>query len=151
MRRLYLFILGTISCGFLFGQTGDFHPDMSRALFHSKLDKAQQMLLARDGKADKEITADKDEEINMQLTYQATTRLDNLQKQIEFDSYMEGNVKVGYIRGLTELITSFMNDLPRVYSWSQLPPLLTGFEQGIKLNSEGKSILAAVKPLPYRK
>jgi hypothetical protein len=85
----------------------------------------------------------------MQLTYQATTRLDNLQKQIEFDKNLDGNVKVGYIRGLTEMLTSFINDLPKIYSWNQLPQLLSGFEYAVKLNNEGKSILAAVKPLAY--
>ncbi len=55
---------------------------MSRALFHSKLDKAQQQLLAMDGRRDNQITADTDDEVNMQLTYQATTRLDNIQNLI---------------------------------------------------------------------
>jgi hypothetical protein len=149
MRKLFPFIIALFSCGFIYGQTDEFKPDMSRALFHSKLDNIQMLLLAKDGKKDKEITADKDEEVNMQLTYQATTRLDNIQKEIEFDKKLEGNVKVGYIRGLTELINSYMADLGKIYSWSQLPQILTGFETAMKLNNEGKSILAAVKPLAY--
>jgi hypothetical protein len=38
MRGLYLFIIAIFSSGFLFGQSEEFKPDMSRALFHSKLD-----------------------------------------------------------------------------------------------------------------
>lgn len=130
-------------------QTEDFVPDMSRALFHSRLDKAQTELLAKDGKADKQITADTDDEINMQLTYQATTRIDNIQKKIEQDKNIDNNKKIGYIRGLTDLIYGYMAGLGKLYTWNQLPLLVSGFENALKLEMDGKSIVTAVKPLPY--
>ena len=83
MKNLFSVLVGLLATISVCAQE-DFQPDMSRALFHSKLDKAQVELLARDGRADNSITADKDEEVNLQLTYQATTRIDKIQKDIEY-------------------------------------------------------------------
>ena len=131
-------------------QKDAFQPDMSRALFHSRLDKAQLQLTALDGKADDKVTADKDEEVNMQLTYQATTHIDNIQKEIEFDKKLESNQKIGYVRGLTELIQAYSNELVNHnVSWSQLPQLLSAYDAAMKLNLAGESIAASVNTLSY--
>ncbi len=128
----------------------DFQPDMSRALFHGRLDKAQLQLTALDGKADNIITADKDEEVNAQLTYQATTHINNIQKEIEFNKDLQSNQKIGYIRGLTELIQSFSYEFNnRAITWNQLPQLLSAFDASMQLNNKNESILAAVNTASY--
>src|SRR6188472_3666907 len=104
MKFLYCLLFSLLLMFESYSQKDDFQPDMSRALFHGKVDKAQQQLLALDGKRDEQITADADEEINMQLTYQATTRIDNIQKEIEFNKELNSNQKIGYIRGLQDLV-----------------------------------------------
>jgi hypothetical protein len=38
-----------------YSQLNEFQPDLSRALFHTRLDKAQKDLLAMDGKADNQL------------------------------------------------------------------------------------------------
>lgn len=144
-----LLVFGSFSA--LQAQKEEFTPDMSRALFHGRLDKAQQQLLARDGKADKAITVDSDEEVNLQLTYQAINRVDAIQKDIEFNKELTSNEKIGYIRGLEDIVNSFGSGIAtKTFAWTQLPALLSTFESAMRLNMEGKSILVAVKTQPYR-
>ncbi|MES2645617.1 MAG: hypothetical protein V4717_01985 [Bacteroidota bacterium] len=150
MKFLYclLFFLTLISESY--SQKEEFQPDMSRALFHSKLDKAQQQLLAMDGRRDNQITADTDDEVNMQLTYQATTRLDNIQKEIEYNKDLSSNQKIGYIRGLNELLLNYTSELSkRNISWSQLPSLVSAFDEALKLTYKQESLLPAVRMHSY--
>jgi hypothetical protein len=147
--KLICTVLLVLSSILSFAQPGDFVPDMSRALFHRQLDNAQKELLAKDGKADNAITATSDDEVNMQLTYQATTRIDNFQKSIEFNKNIDGNKKVGYLRGFTDLISDYAAGIGKLYFWNQLPSLLTAFENALNLDIDGKSFADAVVPLPY--
>lgn len=151
MKKVYCLIFCLAAFGWLHAQNEEFQPDMSRALFHSRLDKAQKDLLAKDGKADDMITADKDEEVNLQLTYQATKHIDAIQKEIEFNKDLNSNQKIGYIRGLTDLITFYNSGLSgKIVYWNQLPQVLSAFENAMRLNKRGESILAAVKNQPYQ-
>jgi hypothetical protein len=150
MKKVFTVICCFAALGFVHAQNEDFQPDMSRALFHSRLDKAQKDLLARDGKADDVITADKDEEVNLQLTYQATTRINNIQKEIETNKDLTSNQKIAYIRGLTDYINNYIAELGRkTLTWSQLPQVLNAFEAAMQLNNKGQSILNAVNTQPY--
>lgn len=104
-----------------------------------------------DGKTDDAITADKDEEVNMQLTYQVTTRVDGFQKDIEFNKEISSNQKIGYIRGLADLLNQFGLEIgKKSMHWTTLPQLLSSFESAMKLNLNGASILPAVYKQPYR-
>lgn len=149
MKRLFCFVFCFAAIGSVFAQQEDFQPDMSRALFHTRLDRAQKDLLARDGKADDAVTVDKDDEVNAQLTYQVTSRVDGIQKEIEFDKNTTSNQKIGYVRGLTDLLTQFNSGLNKSFGWSQFPQLLSAFESAMAFNNKGESFLPAVKSQPY--
>ena len=123
---------------------------MSRAFFHYKLDEAQKALLAKDGVADEAITIDKDPEVNLQLTYQATTHIDNLQKQMELDTLLASNDKVAGLRGLAVLLENFGNQLAAGrMRWVQFPALIGSFDDAMQLQLKGKSILPAIKNEKY--
>jgi hypothetical protein len=150
MKFLYCLLFSLLLMFESYSQKDDFQPDMSRALFHGKVDKAQQQLLALDGKRDEQITADADEEINMQLTYQATTRIDNIQKEIEFNKELNSNQKIGYIRGLQDLVLDYSIELSQKrISWSLLPAVLSSFDDALRLTYKQQSLLPAVQMQPY--
>jgi hypothetical protein len=149
MKYILLSVILVSGMGNAFSQTG-YQPDMSRALFHHKLDEIQKNLLKLDGQADELLTVDKDAEVNMQLTYQLTTRIDNLQKEIELDKNLESNVKVGYLRGLTDLLNAYGTEITaQRMSWNQLPQLISSYEDAMHLNAKGASILPAIQRQRY--
>jgi hypothetical protein len=150
MKHIYTVLVCLLWLSRAAAQTEDFQPDMSRALFHHRLDKAQSDLLARDGKADDKVTADKDEEINLQLTYQATTRVDKIQKEIEFSKTFDNNQKITFLRGLTDLLNDYSYQLAtKNMKWNQLQQLLSGYDESINLYGNGQSILPAIHKCKY--
>lgn len=152
MKKFYysLFLL-TATCFAQAQSTPDWQPDMSRALFHYKVDKAQKDMLARDGRADNELKVSEDEELNLQLTYQATQRIDNLQKEIEQSKTLTHNAKLTYLRGLADLINAFSKEVStQQLKWAQLPMLINGFEDAMQLNDQSQSVQGALRPLNYQ-
>ncbi|TAD85939.1 MAG: hypothetical protein EAY75_09945 [Bacteroidetes bacterium] len=144
---VFLFLACTVSP--VFAQP-DFVPDISRALFHSKLDQAQSALTALDGKKDNELKVFEDEELNLQLTYHAYAHINILQRAIEFDSTLSQNQKLTYIRGLTDLLVQMRSGLyKKEFKWMMLPDAVAAFELAMALNRKGESILPALQLLPY--
>lgn len=142
--------------GFAQVQPTDFKPDISRALFHSKLDEAQMALLAADGRKDASLTPYPDEELNLQLTYNATARIDEWQEKTERDEKLDHMGKIRQIRGMGEMLKSYA-DIMRVtktngkaLQWSHLPMMIDAFEQSLELDGQKKEITNALVPLPYR-
>lgn len=161
MRKILsriLFVVLLLGCAIwgTIAQTGEFKPDISRALFHTRLDEAQLYLSAADGKRDKMLTPYQDEEINLHLTYNAFNRVDDWQEAIEKDGALGHQEKIGLLRGMAELLRGF-TDLARTsgkevqpVQWHHLPLVLDAFEQGIQLNRMNEALTNAVAPLPYK-
>ncbi len=139
-----------------FTQPPDFKPDISRALFHTRIDDSQLYLSAADGKKDKAITVYEDEELNLQLTYNAFSRIDEWQVNIENSSLLTQQEKIGLLRGMAELLRGYTDllrstkkDIQPV-QWHHLPMVLDAFDEAIELNKRKESITNAVVPLPYK-
>jgi hypothetical protein len=137
-------------------QPPDFKPDISRALFHTRVDDSQLYLSAADGKKDKAINVFDDEELNLQLTYNAFTRIDEWQVSIEKNDTLSSQEKIGLLRGMAELVRGYTDLLktskrdPQPVQWQHLPELLDAYEEAIQLNKRKESITNAVVPLPYK-
>src|SRR4051812_9418702 len=78
-----------------------------RQTFHDRIDAAQKYILKLDGAADDSMNLTDDEDLNLQLTYAATRRIDDLQKNLEADTILNGNDKIKYLRGLSEVVELF--------------------------------------------
>ncbi|HSK13343.1 MAG TPA: hypothetical protein VK907_09010, partial [Phnomibacter sp.] len=137
-------------------QPPDFKPDMSRALFHNRLDESQLYLMQSDGKRDKQITPYEDEELNLQISYSATTRIDEWQVALEFSTQWDHNAKLSQLRGMTEWVRAFADLMqvrrkdPKDLQWYHFPMMLDAFEEALLLNAAGRPITAALEPLPYQ-
>ncbi len=157
LNRLF-FALWAVFCSAIHGyaQPPDFKPDISRALFHTKVDDSQLYLSSADGKKDKLVTPYKEEELNQQLTYQAFTRVDEWQISIEKNDTLGSQEKIGLLRGMAELLRGFADLLrsskgdEQPVQWHHLPEVLDAFEDGIQLNKRKEPITRAVVPLPYK-
>jgi hypothetical protein len=108
MHKLILFVSLVFSNTFLQAQTASYTVPISLQYVDYKIDDAQKRLLAVDGVADGELHGSSNPDINLLLTYAATTKIDGLQKSIELDTVFTNNQKLGYLRGITELMDNFI-------------------------------------------
>jgi hypothetical protein len=156
MKRTFILFITT---GFLItgmAQPTDFKPDISRALFHTRVDESQQYLLNADGKKDYMLTPYSDEELNLQITYHATSRIDDWQMALEQSTTIDHQTKLRYLRGMAEWLRSF-TDIIRTgqkdvnaLQWFHFPLMVDAYEEAILLNAKGDAISAALIHLPYR-
>lgn len=157
MKQLAFIIMCSMLATCVLAQSEGFVPDISRSLFHTRLDESRQRLLDADRKRDKALTPFDDEELNLHLTYTATSRLQMWQQQVETNPAIEHQNKIKLLRGMTELLHGFSsfsagfnsNAQSRELGWQHLPAVLDAFEQALELEAKGEAITSALVTLPY--
>jgi hypothetical protein len=108
LRLLFGFLFFSSFCSF--SQTNidkDCKPPINRARWHDLIDKEQKNALRADKNADNFLHASADEEINFLVTQSLTKRIDALQCIVERDTIMNPQQKVGYLRGIENLLKNF--------------------------------------------
>src|SRR5438270_12788904 len=83
-------------------------PPKSHELWHDRIDREQRNALKADGRADQQFVAGNNEETNYYVTLALTKRIDQLECFIENDSTTKDQQKVGYLRGLENMIRNFV-------------------------------------------
>ena len=137
-------------------QPPDFKPDLSRALFHTRLDESQLYLLAADGKKDDQLSPYDNEELNLQLTYNATNRIDHWQVDIENNTILNHQAKIRLLRAMTELTRGYADLMKgskkqdKQVQWHHFPLLLDAFEEAMVLDNRKEPLINALTKLPYR-
>lgn len=137
-------------------QPPEFKPDISRALFHTRLDESQQYLLSADGRADQQLNIYREEELNLQLTYNATTRIDQWQMGIEQSTTIPHQEKLRQLRAMTELLRRYTDLMKKeggknkLLQWSSFPSLLDAYDEAVILNERKEAITQSLVPLPYQ-
>ncbi len=112
-----------------------------RQTFHDRIDAAQKYILRLDGTADNEMNLTDDEDLNLQLTYAATRRVDDLQKNIEADTTLNSNSKIKYLRGLSEILELFAKGYHlQTIKASAFPVLFNTYTQAVHLDKQNASI-----------
>ena len=121
-----------------------------RQTFHDRIDAAQKYILRLDGDADNEMDLTDDEDLNLQLTYAATRRIDDLQKDIEADTTLNGNDKIKYLRGLGEILELFAKGYRfQTVKASSFPVLINAYTQAMQLDKQHASIQHLVAKSGY--
>jgi len=125
-------------------------PAQNRELFHDFVDKEQQKALKSDGKDDKEFTVSANEDINVHVTSALIGKVNQLQKKIEQDSLLNGQLKVRYIRGLERLLQDMnTNWRPNRFVVTWLPTMLNAYENAIELDAKNISIEHIINELHH--
>lgn len=121
---------------------------LMRQAFHDKVDNLQKKLLQLDGKPDDSLNLTDNEDLNLQITFTATRRIDDLQNAIEADSD-DSNTKIKYLRALSETLESFFISYRRqTIRISQLPVLVNDYTEGMRLDKQHASVASFVQSLP---
>ncbi len=130
-----------------------FTPAFARQTFHDRVDKAQKLILASDGKADKIFTPSANEDVNFLVTQSLVKRVDALQYLIETDKEFEHRLKVNYIVGLDNVLTYFLNNWKiksdKGVNPINLPNIILGYERCMAMDRKGQSIEALVSAMTY--
>ncbi len=140
--QVFLFLLGWMM--FINANAQPPKIPLMRQAFHDKVDNLQKRLLKLDGTADNNLNMTDDDDINLQLTYTVTRRIDAIQNSIEADSD-DSNSKIKYLRALAETLESFfINYRRQTMRITQLPPLVIAFAQGMQLDKQKASIVSFI-------
>ena len=103
-----------------------------------------------DGKDDKLFSPSFSEDVNFQITNALINKVNDLQKKIEKDSAMGGQVKVLYIRGIERLLRDLnANWRYKKFVPTYLPEMLVSYEKCIELDMKKISIENYIDQLPY--
>lgn len=122
---------------------------MNRMLWHDNLDKEQKRTDKLDGKVDGFLKLTSNDDLNIQITDAFLRRIDELQLRIE-RLPADHNFKLGYLRGLREMLQDYNQRVKQKRSVAPFAPLLLeSFEQCMTRQSAGQSILPVFELLPY--
>lgn len=125
-------------------------PPKSRELWHDRIDREQRNALKADGRADAIFYAGNNEETNYYLTRSLTSRIDDLQCIIETDSTIKDQQKVGYLRGLENLLRNFTTLYRnRQFNPAHFPGALDVYQQAMASDEKGESIESAINQASY--
>lgn len=153
--RLLIFTISMLATKFVVAQgLGAFDTvrvavPMNRVLWHENLDKEQKRADKLDGKIDNFIRLSSNEDLNLQITDAFLRRIDELQ-YLQERSATDHNFKIGYLRGLRELLQDYNL---RVRSQKDVVPLapvlLQSFEECMERMSANQPIEPVFRQLPY--
>jgi hypothetical protein len=125
-------------------------PPKNRELWHDRIDREQRNALKADGKADNYFQAGNNEDINYFITQAITQRVDELQCKIERDTLSNDQRKVGYLRGLENMLKEFSTNFRNhQFTASHLPVALDAFEKGMFMDERGESIEGIIDQNAY--
>lgn len=130
-----------------YGNTPDI--PVIRRVFHENIDASQKAILKLDGIGDDKFAPSQDEELNYRLSYTATKKVDDIQKQIEADTTLDNNNKIKFLRGLNETLVSFVDGYKyRSIKASILPDLVNAYTEGMKIELKNQSIQPVIDKNP---
>jgi hypothetical protein len=116
-------------------------PPKNREWWHDRIDREQRNALRADGKADQYFQAGNNDEVNYYVTQAITRKVDQLQCKIEQDTLSKDQQKVGYLRGIENLLHNFSNLYrSRQFNAAHLPTALDAYEQAMHIDEKGEPI-----------
>jgi len=150
MKHIFLLITLFIGNNAL-AQEDTVKVDFQRALFHDKIVKEQKLTDKADGKQDGILHASANDEVNLQLTDVLFRRIDVLRFWVEKNKDItSNNEKVRYLGYIEDLVRAFrIAWKSRQISPLEFPELVSNFDQVMKANLEGRSILPYISEAPY--
>lgn len=151
MKSIYLLFTLLFCTPIAFAQKDTMKVDFKRALFHDKIIKEQYLIDKADGKQDGSLHAGNNEEINLQLTDVLFRKVNETRYWVEHTTdIVSNNEKVRYLGYVEDLLRAFR------LAWSRreispllFPELVDNFDDMIRANLYGRSIIPLVQKEPY--
>jgi hypothetical protein len=148
LKSLLLFV-----CSYSFGQTTTdkgCKPPKNHELWHDRIDREQKNALRADGRADQVFYTGNNDEVNYYVTLSLTKRIDELQCSIEKDTTTGDQQKVGYLRGLENLLKSFVSFYKaRQFNAAHFPAALTAYEAAMAKDKRQETVEEIIQQGSY--
>ena len=123
---------------------------MNRVLWHEQIDKEQKRIDKMDGKTDGFTRLTANDDINAQVADAVLRRVDELQLNIE-RMQADQNIKVGYLRGVKELLQEYQKQTKANRELAaQAPLVIESYDSCMTLLRAGKSLVPVFQGLSYQ-
>lgn len=122
---------------------------MSRVIWHENIDKEQKRTDKVDGKVDNFLKLTANEDLNIQITDVILREVDEMQIRIE-KAEGDNNFKIGQLRSLRELLQAIAGRAKEKEIPPMIPLLFTSYEEVMKRQASGQSVLSVFDKLPYQ-
>ena len=151
MKNLILLTIFILSFLNLFAGPDTAAIPISRQYFHDKIKQEQKLCDKADGKLDGTLHVSSNDEINLQLTDVLYRKINGLRDWVETStSIATNNEKVRYLAYIENLVRSFrIAWRSRQINPLELSPLVSSFEEIIKAQVKGESIIPSIQKTPY--
>jgi len=155
MKRLFLFLI--IQSFFLLARsqyvlvsdTIRLEVPMNRVLWHENLDKEQKRSDKLDGRVDGMFKLTDNDDLNLQIADALLRSVDRIQFNIE-NSGKDANTKVGYLRGLKELLQEFNNQIKAKKSVAAFAPqLIESYQECVSLQAANQPMQSVFEKAPW--
>ena len=163
-RKYFLLLICVISTVLVNGQTSvssdtvkipsDYKPEFRRQIHHEYIEREVNGIISSDDKGDKMFSATTNDEINFLLTRELIEKIPLIQYQIETDKNFDHRLKVNYLKGLENLLRHYRTNWRSKTKAKKVNPIdlsniLSGYEECIEKDREGKSIETVIRKLSY--
>ena len=122
---------------------------MSRVMWHENIDKEQKRTDKVDGKVDNFLKLTANEDLNIQITDVILREVDEMQLRIERGTG-DNNFKLGQLRSLRELLQAIAGRAKEKEIPPMIPLLFTSYEEVMKRQASGQSVISVFEKLPYQ-
>lgn len=122
---------------------------MSRVIWHENIDKEQKRTDKVDGKVDNFLKLTANDDLNIQITDVILREVDEMQIRIE-KAEGDNNFKIGQLRSLRELLQAIAGRAKEKEIPPMIPLLFTSYEEVMKRQASGQSVLSVFEKLPYQ-
>lgn len=122
---------------------------MSRVIWHENIDKEQKRTDKVDGKVDNFLKLTANEDLNIQITDVILREVDEMQLRIERGEG-DNNFKIGQLRSLRELLQAIAGRAKEKEIPPMIPLLFTSYEEVMKRQASGQSVISVFEKLPYQ-
>lgn len=149
--RLLLNSLLLLVCGLTWAQSDKgCKVPKNHELWHDRIDREQKNALKADGRADQSFTAGSNEDVNYYVTLALTRRIDDLQCSIEQDSTIKDQQKVGYLRGIENLLHNFIGFYrSRQFTAARFPTALDTYISAMSIDKKGENVEPVIEQSSY--
>ncbi len=127
-----------------------FRIQQDRMMWHDNIDKEQKRLLALDGKPDSLFQGSHDENVNLEIADVMIRKVDELQKRIEEDSTLNGQVKIKNLRSVEYMVKGYNTHYrQRDFPLAMAPNLFDEFIKAMNLDRQNQSIEPVIAESSY--
>src|SRR6187431_115781 len=147
MKKIYISLLTVFTTLAVFAQQEVAMPKIppSRELHHEMILNSLTAITKLNRRTDTLFPVTGNKALDQSINRSVKLRVNNMRAQVELNSSLSDNDKFKWLRGINEMLTGFISAYKaRLVSAASLSPLVKAYEEGMKAELAGNSILPII-------